>query len=114
MAVRASKDGIVAGIGVAGRTQPSSSAVIGREPSMVERRTAPRRRRVTGLTGCREPRRCVIRDRRALVFARMAGITVRGRAGVFAADMTTGARNLRMRSSQRKWRFVVIKGRAPP
>lgn len=114
MAVRASKDGIVAGIGVAGGTQPSSSAMIGREPRMVERRTAPRRRRVTGLTGCREPRRRMIRNRRALVFTRMAGITVCGRAGVFAADVTTGARNLHMRSSQRKWRFAVIKGRARP
>jgi hypothetical protein len=81
---------------------------------MIESRRLPGARRVAARAGLRKIRRDVIRIRRALKIALMAGEAVRRRAGEAIVHVTQIACYGEMRAGERKLRAVVIEVRRQP
>ncbi len=73
----------------------------------------PRLCRVTRQTGCRDPDRCVIRIRRAVVIRKVAINTLTGGSFKHPAHMTLLTGCLNMRSCQREARCLMIKPHVP-
>lgn len=116
VATGALKHGVIAGIRMASRADPVRVAVIHREVRVIERRSRPRRCRVAGGAGGREPGRRVIRIRRSVVVALVAAHARGRQRRVVIVDVAhhAGDRRSRMEACQRERRVVVIKGCARP
>jgi len=112
--VRTLEHRVIVGIGMASRTDACGSAMVRREPGVVEGGSKPARRGVTGLAGRREACRYVIGIRSALIDAFVARVAIGRNAGVVVVDVTVGASHAGMRAGQREWRVVVIKARWNP
>ena len=82
--------------------------MVGGEPCVIERRARPRRCRMAGRAGSREPRRRVVWVSRAGVIRLMARVAIRGHRGVVVIHMAIGARHGGVRSGQWERRVVVI------
>ena len=76
--VRAGKDRVVVRVGVACGTHAVGVAVVGGEPRVVEYRTRPGRRAVTGVAGRGEARRSMVRIRCAGIVGCVAGVAKGG------------------------------------
>ena len=116
MASGALEDGVVIGVGVAGRAHAAGVAVRDREGRvlrMVECRSRPRRRVVTILASGREKLRLrrVTGVGRVVVVRLMTADAGCRQRGVVVVDMAVGALPgwHGMRSSQRERRVVVVK-----
>jgi hypothetical protein len=85
-----------------------------REPGVIERRTQPRGRRMTGLARGREPRSHMVRIGGSAVIRLVTRIAVRGRAGELTVDVATRAGHGGVGARQGKAGGVVIEsGRRP-
>lgn len=89
-------------------------AGVDRKPRMVEPRSRPRHRCVTGLTSGRESGRNVIRISCASEIGTMTRIAVCRSAGVASSHVATGARGGSMRTGERKPSQRVIERRGTP
>jgi len=98
MAVGALEDGIVAGIRMARCAHPVSTSMVQGEEGVVESRTQPAGRAVTGLASRREPGGSVGRIGCALVIRFVTGITVSRSVTEAVVDVATGAGHLRVGS----------------
>jgi len=114
MAVRALEHQIVAWIGVAGGAHAIGSAVIGREPGVIEGRSQPAGCVVASGTRRRKSCRRVVRIIGSRVIRLVARIAIRGQAGVVVVHVALSAGNLRVESGQRERRVVVIEARRNP
>jgi hypothetical protein len=114
VATRALEDRVVVGIRVTGRTDPVRVAVVDVEPRVIERRSRPCARGVTGGARRREPCRGVVRIRGAGVVRLVAPIASRRQRCVVVVHVAVCACHGGMSSREREGRSVVVKGRAGP
>lgn len=108
MATRASKYGVVGGVGVASGTHAIRIAMVGWEPGVIEGRSLPGSGGVTGLAGSREVRRRVIWIGRGLIVGLVTGIAIRRNRGVVVVHVTTGTGYARVSASKGECGVVVI------
>ena len=116
MTLRALEHRVVAWVRVAGRAHPVGVAVVGREVSVIERRTRPGGGGMARSARRREARRSVVRIRRAVVVGLVAADASGRQCRVVVVDVAhhTSHGRSRMEASKREGRVVVIKGRARP
>jgi hypothetical protein len=108
MATRATKYRVVGWVGVTSRTHAIRPAMVGREPSVVERCSLPRIGAVTGLAGRREIRCCVVRIGRGLIVGLVTGIAICRNRRVVIVHVTTGASDGGVLAGERERSIVVI------
>lgn len=115
MTIRALEDCVVAGIGVAGCTDPSRATVVGVEPGMVEGCACPSGDHlVAGLARRWESSRYVVRIVRGLVLGFVARVAIGWQRGVVVVHMAVRARDFGVRAHQRENCVVVVeRGRLP-
>ncbi len=117
VAVRTGKDGVVVRICVTRRAHPVRIPVRKWEKRVILRRQCcrqPRSSRVTCRAGSRPSRGHVVWVGRRGEVRLVARIAVRRRSRENIIDVALVARNVHVRSGQRKWRVVVIEGSAGP
>jgi hypothetical protein len=108
VAIRALKDGVVVGIGVAGGTHARRPAVIRVEPGVVEGGAQPARGAMAGRAGSGEAGRNVVRIRGALIIDFVTRVAIGGNRRVVVVHVAVGTRHAGVSAGQRKWRVVVI------
>lgn len=110
MATRALENGVVVRIRVAGGTNAVSIAVIHWEPGVVKGGSEPARSRVTSRASSRENgwRRFMDGICGAIIICSVAAVAVGWQRGVIVVYMATGASHLGVKTSERKYRCVVI------
>ena len=115
VAVRTLEDCVVAGIGVARRTDSIRPTVPGIEPGVVEGRACPPGYHlVAGLAGGWESCGYMVRIIRGLVLGFVTRIAIAGNRGVVVVHMAACARDAGVRAHQRESRVVVVeRGRLP-
>lgn len=106
--IRALKDSVIVGIGVAGRTHARGSAVIDIEPGVIEGCAQPARGAMACGAGSGETGRNVVRIRRALIIGLVTRVAISRDGGVVVFYVAAGTRHAGMSAGQRKWRVVVI------
>lgn len=87
---------------------------VDREPRVIERRSQPGRSVMASCARRRESRRDVVGTGYVRIVRLVTGIAIGRSAGVAAADVTTGTRNLDVRTGQWKRRICVIERRRLP
>ena len=115
VAVRALEDSVVAGIGVARRTDSIRPTVPDIEPGVVEGRACPPGHHlVAGLAGGWESSRYVVRIVRCLVLGFVTRVAIARNRGVVVVHVAVCALDLHVRTHQRECRVVVVeRGRLP-
>lgn len=108
MAPSALKNGIIAGIRVAGGAHTLGVAVSNRKPGVIERRPRPCRGGVATLTRRRKPSRCVIGVVRRLVIGLVTAITVGRETRIVVVHVAICAGHAGMSPGKWKWSVVVI------
>lgn len=99
VAIRALEDYVVAGIGVARRTNSIRTPVVGGEPGVVEGCACPPGNHlVAGLAGGWESGRYVVRIVRGLVLGFVTRIAIAGNQGVVVLHMAVRARDFHVRT----------------
>ncbi len=111
VAVRAREHQVIGRVRVAGGTHAIGSAVIGREPGVVEHRAKPGTGVVASLACGREPGGDVIGIVRSLVIRLMAAIASGRQRGVVVVHVALRAGDGYVEASQRKCCQVVIERR---
>ncbi len=114
VAIRTSKDGVVAGVRVAGGTDALRVAVISREPRVIERGSCPCCSGVTRLARSWKSCRRVVWICRALIFGGMAGVAICWSSCKNVVYVATGTCNVHMSTGKGKWRVVVVERRSCP